>query len=264
MRSLSPSASRALAQTSEANGARNPSRACPILLLRGIAGASERARTSDPLALGSDLRSLAISEAFRRWCVSLQRAAHRITRNRAEAADVVQDTFLRAVEQMPAFDNLEEIFGWLSVVVRRRAIDHVRRQKARGPRETHIELLSSPIAEDPQQWRRTMHVDVADILSSASLPSELLTVCLLRYDRRLSYAEISRRLGIPTATVGTRLHRAVRELRKFLSVAGRTARSASLSKPANKSVYERIPSDGAARNSQRARRLSLMQEADND
>lgn len=217
-----PTAPRVLAQTTAAYGGRASSPTS------GAQSWREHSRGSEQTAGTSsteghlrefELRSSAVTEAYRRWCHSLERTAQHITLNRADAADVVQDAFLRALERMPSLGSFEEIFGWLSVAVRRMAIDHVRRQRVRRHRDIHPELLSSPNTHELQRWRMSMHVDTADILTSASLPMELLTVCLLRYNQRLSYAEIARRLDIPRATVGSRLHRAILLLRKSVPVA---------------------------------------------
>jgi RNA polymerase sigma-70 factor, ECF subfamily len=145
---------------------------------------------------------------------ALTALALRRCRGSADAEDLVQDTFeraLRAWAHQPPGTNAR---AWLVTILNRLHIDRCRRARRapfiylERPPPRAIEPSTRPIWEavSARQHRRAM----------ACLDDQLRRVYELYAVEHKTYRDIGRLLGIPPATVGTRLMRARRTLRKVL------------------------------------------------
>jgi RNA polymerase sigma-70 factor (ECF subfamily) len=142
--------------------------------------------------------------------------ALRLCGNQADAHDLVQDTFERALrtarDQPP-----ENLCGWLTTLMRHVFIDQYRRQ-SRQPRlvpivvERHDQSDPEPETEPP--WASITPAQVQAALSR--LDQTLRRIGELRFLAGASYQQIAALLGIPRNTVGTRLGRARRTMRALL------------------------------------------------
>jgi RNA polymerase sigma-70 factor, ECF subfamily len=74
--------------------------------------------------------------------------------------------------------------------------------------------VPSPVEEQDPPWAALTMSDVLERLPSVAAP--MRTVYQLHVLEGLSYAEIARRLQVPPATVGTRLHRARARIKEAL------------------------------------------------
>ena len=144
------------------------------------------------------------------WMRSLARG---LVADEATAEDLVQEACAAALARPPR--DPAALGGWLARVVRNLA--------ARGHRET---------ARRDRRERRVARPEAADagldeVVERAELLGEVMravlaldepfrSTVLLRYHEGLAPEQVARRLGIPLATVGTRLHRALAELRARL------------------------------------------------
>jgi len=145
-----------------------------------------------------------------------------LSRNRIEAEDLVQETYVRAIE---AFGRLREdsnLKGWLFTILRNLWLNRVRKHRT-GPQivdvdaeEYTVEHLAgnSPDAhqileseEDAKRVRRALE----------KLPPEFREILVLREYEDLSYQEIASVLGCPAGTVMSRLGRARARLRTILT-----------------------------------------------
>jgi len=142
--------------------------------------------------------------------------ARRLTGSDPDAHDLVQDTLERALRrfaQLPAGGNPR---GWLFTILHNAFIDRCRSDRAQRatPVDQVEERLAVPDAGEPAAWEQVTPEQVKAAV--AQLPEEFRAVYGLHADERKSYEEISRALGIPKATVGTRLMRARRRLKEIL------------------------------------------------
>lgn len=148
--------------------------------------------------------------------------ALRILRNRADAEEVVLDSFhqvwRRAGQYAPDRGSAQT---WLLTIVRNRAIDRLRcRASAERPSEDLASLPGSvlPVAggASPEesslqaQQRRTI------VAALAQLPAATRHALELAYFEGLSHSEIAVRLGEPLGTVKTRIRRGLQALRAAL------------------------------------------------
>ena len=138
-----------------------------------------------------------------------------------EPADLVQDVLEKAVrtpERIPA----DGTRNWLVRVMRNTFIDRLRHHGA-TPRHDAIDdtQVAAPIVEAPAWWTA---LDADDIRARVGeLPDDQRAVFELFAFGHLSYQEIATRLGIPKATVGTRILRARRRLRELFAAPERQA-----------------------------------------
>lgn len=180
-----------------------------------MAGASdtlvlERARTGD-------------REAFRmlveEHSPTLFRTAYRMTGNRQDAEDVVQEALLRAYRRLPRCDSQAQLAAWLQRIAANRAIDLLRRRKRWGLRSLDGEADSRPLAATGAgPDRRLLGDEVARRLEEALetlTPVERLAFVLRHYEGR-SIAEIGAITGARTNATKNRIFRAVRKVRRAL------------------------------------------------
>ncbi len=135
--------------------------------------------------------------------------ARSILRNRADAADAVQQAALRGLERFHTFDVNRPFKGWWFAILRNCCIDMIRRSRATPT----MDLRASDIREDPHpdssDWE---HLGVA----MSRLPATHRDILQLRYFADLSYRELAESLGIPPGTVMSRLHLARKALQARL------------------------------------------------
>ena len=127
-----------------------------------------------------------------------------LTRSRPQAEDLTQDTFLRAMAHADQLGDMDKAAcrAWLYRTARNLFIDGTRRQKKEQ------ELLPQPEAYE-QDFSRLL---VQDAL--ASLPQEDQAIFRLRYLEGYNASEVGELLGLPSATVRTRLSRARSKLKE--------------------------------------------------
>ncbi|OHV60557.1 sigma-70 family RNA polymerase sigma factor [Pseudofrankia sp. BMG5.36] len=137
--------------------------------------------------------------------------------------DIVQETFLRAWRHADLLTGLtcdEELRRWLFRVAHNVAVDWLRRRATRPLELTdNLPVLSDPAGQD-QLEAVLLRLILATALETLSAPQRATLVHLHWLDR--SHAEVAAALGIPTGTVKSRHHVAVRELRTALTARGVT------------------------------------------
>ena len=159
---------------------------------------------------------------------SLYAGALRMTRNPADAEDLVQETYLKAYRGFGSFREGTNLKAWLFRILTNTFINRYRQQKRR-PDETDIEDV-----EEFYLYRRLGGIDEARISKSAedvllelftddevklaleSLPETFRMAVLLADVEGFAYKEIAEILDIPIGTVMSRLHRGRKALQKRL------------------------------------------------
>jgi RNA polymerase sigma-70 factor (ECF subfamily) len=159
---------------------------------------------------------------------SLWRAASAMTRNHHEAEDLLQDTLLRAFRAIDSFDGRYPR-AWLFTILRN---THQNRNRRRRPEpvdpqrvdEGALGMNSSPGADTALLARAfDEHVEAA----LRALSPKLLQVVELVDISAFTYDEAALALGIPVATVTSRIHRARSRLREQIE---RTSRDGAVVK----------------------------------
>jgi len=139
-----------------------------------------------------------------------------LTHNRADAWDLLQDGLERVLTRCPDLCSTDAIQRSLSVIMRNLNTDRYRaaqRHRLVALNEGSLMVEAPGPAEDPV-WTA---VDPAQVERCvARLEPHLREAYTLRVEKRLSLVAAAKTLGIPAATVGTRVHRARRRLRMLL------------------------------------------------
>jgi RNA polymerase sigma-70 factor (ECF subfamily) len=155
-------------------------------------------------------------------------AALRMTRNRADAEDLVQEAYLRAYRGFGGFEDGTNLKAWLYRILTNTFINSYR-AKQRRPDESELDAV-----EDLYMYRRLGGLEAAragrsaedelmDWFSEAevkqaieALPENFRMAVLLADVEGFSYKEIAEILEIPIGTVMSRLHRGRKALQKEL------------------------------------------------
>ena len=155
--------------------------------------------------------------------------AMRLTRNRADAEDLVQDTVVRALRFQDRFEPGTNLRAWLYTILHntwRNRIRDTAREATDVDSERIEELASRPDGpaelETPERvlMRSTMDVDLKEALDE--LPDAFRQAVWLRDVEEFSYAEIAKMLDVPIGTVMSRISRGRRQLYEKLSQGART------------------------------------------
>jgi len=157
---------------------------------------------------------------------SLYGAAMRLTRNPADAEDLVQETYLKAFRFADQFEPGTNLKAWLHTILHNTFLN-MRRQSDRDPVEVDSELADQAAVrlggdETPEQLllRDTLDADVQAAIDS--LPAAFRQAVWLRDVEEFSYSDIARMLDIAPGTVMSRISRGRRMLYARL-VQARTA-----------------------------------------
>jgi RNA polymerase sigma-70 factor (ECF subfamily) len=131
-----------------------------------------------------------------------------------DAADVTQQVFLQAFRSLDQFHGRSRFETWLYRLAVNESLQHLRRNR----RWRHHELDWEPMDET----HRGDDAEQKELLDQAlaRIDPVLRSILLLREVDGLSYHEIAEALEVPEGTVGSRLNRARRELRRHLSELG--------------------------------------------
>lgn len=153
----------------------------------------------------------------------------RLVRDASTAEDLTQETFLKLFRALGRYDPRLPFSSWLFRIAHNTAIDHLRQRR--------LLPVDPPPSDEPGDQDPIAHVpDVAAISPEGAarraelaaaldagidrLRPEYRAVVVLRHQEDLDYEEIARVLDLPLGTVKTYLHRARRELARYLTEAG--------------------------------------------
>jgi RNA polymerase sigma-70 factor (ECF subfamily) len=149
--------------------------------------------------------------------------ALRLTRNRSDAEDLVQDTYVKAFRFADRFERGTNLKAWLYTILHNTWRNR-RRDASRDTVEVDSErveraaTLDGPVAADTPEHillRATLDADLQAALDE--LPDAFREAVWLRDVEEFSYAEIAEMLGIPIGTVMSRISRGRRLLFERLS-----------------------------------------------
>lgn len=157
-------------------------------------------------------RAAALGELFERHHAALFRFCLRMTGNRAESEDLVQDAFMRMLKSRDSFRPDMSFSPWMYRIAHNVAVDYLRRS-SRAPR-AEPDLEDRPMDRPPGD-ERLLEREQAGLVRRAllELPPDLREVLLLSRFEMKSYDEVAAALGVTVGTVKTRVHRAIKRLR---------------------------------------------------
>jgi len=149
----------------------------------------------------------AFEALYRRYRDWVYRLAWRITGNRADALDVLQETFTYLLGKFPGFELTAAMTTFLYPVVRHISLNIRSKSSRFASDEEVLDEPAAPKSGESEHYRS----ELAAVL--IVLPAEQREVLLMRFVDDMTLQEIAAALQIPVGTVKSRLHNALRALR---------------------------------------------------
>ena len=145
-----------------------------------------------------------------------------LARNPTEAADLVQETYVRALKAKESLRPSSNVKSWLFTILRNIWLNQVRHQRT-APRIIELDAnegivdVAIDTSKDPHA-QYVIKMEQETVRNSIQeLPAEFREIIILREYEELSYQEIAAMLECPAGTVMSRLARARSKLRVLLS-----------------------------------------------
>ncbi len=167
----------------------------------------------------------AFEELVKRTKDKIYNLGIKILGNKEDAADLLQETFIKAYESLPNFEGRSSFSTWLYRIATNFALMKLRKEKYKKISLDEIKKTSDGNYKiEISDWSNNPYFhyrneELKEILNEAinSLPPKYKTIFILHDVEGLSIPEISEILSLSISTVKTRIHRARLYLREKLS-----------------------------------------------
>ena len=130
------------------------------------------------------------------------------------AGDITQETFLKVYRNLHTLEDPRKFKGWLCAIVRTTCVDWLRKERVRPASlekiaEDGVEPQGEVVGSVFKQTSTELEELREKILTIiGQLPKIYQQIILLRHLRKMTYREMSDFLGLPVATIESRLYRA--------------------------------------------------------
>ncbi len=164
----------------------------------------------------------AFGQLYDRFSPGIYSMVFKMTRDEAEANDVLQDAFSHVWRKADTYDRARSAaFTWVVMIARNKCVDRLRvrqrfariadRAAAEAASHDEADLISAevPVMRDERNRLRAMLADMGD---------EERRAIEMAFFNDLTHEEVAERLGAPLGTVKARIRRGLLKLRTLLSV----------------------------------------------
>jgi len=172
---------------------------------------------------------LELGELYEEFEQDMLRFGTCIGGSRDAAEDLVHETFLRAMAHLPLLGRLKrhQRRSWLFTTLKRIHLDEVAARQRREALSERLSRWNETAAEDSYQLDDFSVLDL--------VPPQHRALVIQRYLVGMSSQEIGRQLGVPAATIRSRLHQATKQIRQRERIRGRNPTKQRLT-PSNASA----------------------------
>ncbi|MFT7671579.1 MAG: RNA polymerase sigma factor (sigma-70 family), partial [Planctomycetota bacterium] len=129
-----------------------------------------------------------------------------------DAEDLVQRTFVTAIERTSGFKRGQRVTPWLLGIL----AHHAKNEKRSAARQADPAVLLSRVVDPPEEAAEAAELEQQLEVALASLPEEQRSVLTLRLRHNLSAVQIAEALGRPAGTVRSQLARGMERMREVL------------------------------------------------
>jgi RNA polymerase sigma-70 factor (ECF subfamily) len=142
-----------------------------------------------------------------------------ILNDHAAAEDIIQESFLKALKNLPMIENEMKLRNWIKVVARNNTYNYLRKNK-KNRNEINVEsVFINESNVTTQAETLETEVEVKIMVESLvkllhELKPEFRALMEMRWKQNLSYKDMADHLGIAEALVKSKLHRAREAVKK--------------------------------------------------
>lgn len=169
----------------------------------------------------------ALAAVFDRTAPELLRLALHLCRDLGDAEDLLQATFLAAIESAPRFERGKKVMPWLTGILVNRAHGERRRRRRADDAADEPDSLPGP-TQQPHELAAGRELGARARTALDTLDEPFRQVLLLRFVHGMEPAEIALLLRRSPGTVRGQLHRGLQRLRGKLPTAVATALAATV------------------------------------
>jgi len=137
----------------------------------------------------------------------------RIVLSHEDASDLLQNTFMKAWNNLDTFQGSAKISTWLSRIAINESLDFLRRQKHLSSGDDSDMTLADTLSADPYFDGSEAEALLQEAV--ATLPDVQRTVFQLRYFEEMKYSEMSRILNTSEGALKASYHIAVKKISDF-------------------------------------------------
>ncbi len=174
----------------------------------------DRLREIDLVRRAQDGEEAAFSALLDSYNTAMLNYCHRLVGNRDLAADLAQETFIKAFLAIDQFDPSKKFSPWIYRIAHNLCVDFLRKKRLPteamhyedgSGEEVQVDIADSTIAPDALLERKEIQANFEKALGG--LDEIYREPLVLRHQEQLSYQEIGDVLELPIGTVKARIHR---------------------------------------------------------
>lgn len=144
--------------------------------------------------------------------------AYSVLRNKEDAMDIVQETFMRLYQKLDVYEKEGNFRGWLLQIAKNLCIDYYRKHYARRREMESEKPLDELVLASSGSGANPVSLDLRRVISHGleRLGERQRLVFVMKHYNGLDYREIAEILNIRLGTVKSLHFKAVRNLRRLL------------------------------------------------
>jgi RNA polymerase sigma-70 factor, ECF subfamily len=171
----------------------------------------------------------AYRELLRRYQRPVFSLIYRMVRDREQAEDLAQETFVKVFNNISRYDPRYKFSSWIFKIASNQTIDFLRKKEpetvsldgsrhASTPQEAEATRITAESRDEtPEEFVEAKQLGAEIERAIDDLRPDYRTAILLRHVEGLAYEEIAEIMEIPLGTVKTYIHRARSDLRETLA-----------------------------------------------